>query len=254
MTETTGMTAAPGTTGTDLLSVRDLRAGYAGTTVLDGVDFTVPAGAVVALLGRNGVGKSTFVHTVMGMLKPYSGSIRVDGRELAGAAAHTVARSGVAIVPQGRRVFAPLTVEENLRIAARASKAPRGGGGPWTPERVYELMPRLAERRANRGDQLSGGEQQMLAIGRALLRNPRLLLLDEPSDGLAPAVIDLIAELLEGLRGEGIAAVLVEQDLHLAFRLADEVAVMQKGRIVHRSSTADFRQDRARAHSLLGVG
>jgi branched-chain amino acid transport system ATP-binding protein len=115
-------------------------------------------------------------------------------------------------------------------------------------------MPRLAERRANRGDQLSGGEQQMLAIGRALLRNPRLLLLDEPSDGLAPTVIDLIAELLEGLRGEGIAAVLVEQDLHLAFRLADEVAVMQKGRIVHRSSTADFRQDRSRAHSLLGVG
>ena len=257
MTETTGMTAAAGTTATHLLSVRDLRAGYAGTTVLDGVDFTVPAGAVVALLGRNGVGKSTFVHTVMGMLKPYSGSIRVDGRELAGAAAHTVARSGVAIVPQGRRVFAPLTVEENLRIAARASrasKASRGGGGPWTPERVYELMPRLAERRANRGDQLSGGEQQMLAIGRALLRNPRLLLLDEPSDGLAPAVIDVIAELLEGLRGEGIAAVLVEQDLHLAFRLADEVAVMQKGRIVHRSSTADFRQDRARAHSLLGVG
>jgi branched-chain amino acid transport system ATP-binding protein len=251
MTETTGMTAALGTTGTDLLSVRDLRAGYAGTTVLDGVDFTVPAGAVVALLGRNGVGKSTFVHTVMGMLKPYSGSIRVDGRELAGAAAHTVARSGVAIVPQGRRVFAPLTVEENLRIAARAS---RGGGGPLTLGRVYELMPRLAERRANRGDQLSGGEQQMLAIGRALLRNPRLLLLDEPSDGLAPAVVDLIAELLEGLRGEGIAVVLVEQDLHLAFRLADEVAVMQKGRIVHRSSTDDFRQDRVRAHSLLGVG
>ncbi|MFI6279809.1 ABC transporter ATP-binding protein [Streptomyces sp. NPDC050988] len=249
-----------------MLSVRDLRAGYAGTTVLDGVEFTVPSGTVVALLGRNGVGKTTFVHTVMGMLKPYSGSIRVDGREFAGAPAHTVARGGVAIVPQGRRVFAPLTVEENLRIAVRASRRSResresrgpsasgGGSGPWTVERVYELMPRLAERRANRGDQLSGGEQQMLAIGRALLRNPRLLLLDEPSDGLAPAVVDLIAEVLEGLRGEGIAAVLVEQDLHLAFRLADEVAVMQKGRIVHRSSTADFRQDRDRAHSLLGVG
>jgi branched-chain amino acid transport system ATP-binding protein len=249
---------------TDLLSVRGLHAGYAGTTVLDGVEFTVPAGTVVALLGRNGVGKSTFIHTVMGMLKPYSGSIRVDGRELAGAAAHTVARSGVAIVPQGRRVFAPLTVDENLRIAARGAKAPRGKAptgkvptgarDPWTPELVYELIPRLAERRSHRGDQLSGGEQQMLAIGRALLRNPRLLLLDEPSDGLAPAVIDRIAEVLEGLRGEGIAAVLVEQDLHLAFRLADEVAVMQKGRIVHRSSTADFRQDRDRAHSLLGVG
>ncbi|WP_211369767.1 ABC transporter ATP-binding protein [Nonomuraea turkmeniaca] len=232
----------------DVLSVRDLRAGYAGSTVLDGVDLTVPAGGVVALLGRNGAGKSTFVHTVMGMLKPYSGSIRLGDRELAGAAAHTVARAGVAIVPQGRRVFAPLTVAENLRIAST-----RGRDG-WTPERVYELMPRLAERRDNRGDQLSGGEQQMLAIGRALLRGPRLLLLDEPSDGLAPAVVDQVAELLEGLRGEGIAAVLVEQDLHLAFRLADEVAVMQKGRIVHRSSTADFRADRARAHALLGVG
>ncbi|WP_371584088.1 ABC transporter ATP-binding protein [Streptomyces sp. NBC_01314] len=234
-----------------MLSVRGLRAGYAGTTVLDGVDLTVAAGTVVALLGRNGVGKTTFVHTVMGMLKPYSGSIRVDGRELAGAAAHTVARNRVAIVPQGRRVFAPLTVEENLSLAARAA---RGERGPWTQKRVYALMPRLAERRGNRGDQLSGGEQQMLAIGRALLRNPRLLLLDEPSDGLAPAVVDLIAGVLEGLRGEGIAAVLVEQDLHLAFRLADEVAVMQKGRIVHRSSTTDFRKDRERAHSLLGVG
>ncbi|WP_222871069.1 ABC transporter ATP-binding protein [Nonomuraea sp. PA05] len=232
----------------DLLTVRDLRAGYAGTTVLDGVDLTVPAGAVVALLGRNGAGKSTFVHTVMGLLKPYSGSVRVGDRELAGAAAHTVARAGVAIVPQGRRVFAPLTVAETLALAS-GRRSPS-----WTVERVYELMPGLAERRAHRGDQLSGGEQQMLAIGRALLRDPRLLLLDEPSDGLAPAVVEQVAVVLEGLRGAGIAAVLVEQDLHLAFRLADEVAVMRKGRIVHRSPTAEFRADRARAHALLGVG
>ncbi|MGP4026010.1 ABC transporter ATP-binding protein [Actinomadura sp. 3N407] len=234
---------------TDLLTVRDLHAGYDGTTVLDGVDLDVPAGAVVALLGRNGVGKTTLVHTVMGMLEPYSGSVRVGGRELAGAAAHTVARNGVAIVPQGRRVFAPLTVEENLRIAASRRRR-----GQWTPERIYELMPRLAERRANRGDQLSGGEQQMLAIARALMRNPRLLLLDEPSDGLAPAVVDQVAGLLEGLRDEGIATLLVEQDLHLAFRLAGEVAVMQKGRIVHRCGTEEFRADRDRAHALLGVG
>ncbi|WP_395109071.1 ABC transporter ATP-binding protein [Actinomadura sp. SCN-SB] len=233
---------------TDLLTVRGLSAGYDGTTVLDGVDFTVPAGGVVALLGRNGVGKTTFVHTIMGMIKPYAGSILIGDRELAGAPAHVVARNGVAIVPQGRRVFAPLTVEENLRIAA--GRKP----GRWTPERIYDLMPRLAERRTNRGDQLSGGEQQMLAIGRALLRDPRLLLLDEPSDGLAPAIIDQVAELLEGLRGEGIAAVLVEQDLHLAFRLADDVAVMQKGRIVHRGPLTDFRADRDRAHKLLGVG
>ncbi|HZB33477.1 MAG TPA: ABC transporter ATP-binding protein [Streptosporangiaceae bacterium] len=238
---------------TDLLTVRGLRGGYAGTTVLDGVDFTVPAGTLVALLGRNGAGKTTFVHAVMGMLKPYAGSIRIGGDELAGAPAHIVARNGVAIVPQGRRVFAPLTVEENLRIAARR---PAGAQAPnaWTATRIYELMPRLAERRTHRGDQLSGGEQQMLAIGRALLQNPRLLLLDEPSDGLAPTVVDQVAELLETLRGEGITAVLVEQDLHLAFRLADEVAVMQKGRIVHRGTTADFRRDRGRAHTLLGVG
>jgi branched-chain amino acid transport system ATP-binding protein len=234
---------------TDLLAVHGLCAGYAGTTVLDGVDFTVAEGAVVALLGRNGVGKSTFIHTVMGMLQPYSGSIRVAERELAGAPAHTVARSGVSIVPQGRRVFAPLTVDENLKIAAGRGRK----RGPWVPERIYELMPRLAERRSNRGDQLSGGEQQMLAIGRALLRNPRLLLLDEPSDGLAPAIVDQVADILEDLRDEGIAIVLVEQDLHLAFRLADEVAVMQKGRIVHRGSTAAFRGDRGRAHALLGV-
>ncbi|GAA3597594.1 ABC transporter ATP-binding protein [Nonomuraea rosea] len=235
---------------TDVLTVRDLRAGYDGGTVLDGVDLTVPEGGVVALLGRNGAGKTTLVHTVMGLLKPYSGSIRVGDRDLAGAAPHTVARSGVAIVPQGRRVFAPLTVEENLRLAAGRDRA----GRAWTVRRVYELMPRLAERRGHRGDQLSGGEQQMLAIGRALLRNPRLLLLDEPSDGLAPAVVDDVAVLLEGLRGEGIAALLVEQDLHLAFRLAGEVAVMRKGQIVHRAPTSEFRADRARAHALLGVG
>jgi branched-chain amino acid transport system ATP-binding protein len=241
---------------TDLLTVRDLRGGYAGTTVLDGVDFTVPAGAVVALLGRNGAGKTTFVHTVMGMLKPYAGSIRIGGGEFAGAPAHIVARNGVAIVPQGRRVFAPLTVEENLRIAVRRGAGPQAPNAPhaWTATRIYELMPRLADRRTHRGDQLSGGEQQMLAIGRALLQNPRLLLLDEPSDGLAPTIVDQVADLLETLRGEGITAVLVEQDLHLAFRLADEVAVMQKGRIVHRGTTADFRRDRGRAHTLLGVG
>ncbi|MGW0808270.1 ABC transporter ATP-binding protein [Nonomuraea sp. NPDC002799] len=233
---------------TDVLTVRELRAGYAGTTVLDGVDLTVPEGGVVALLGRNGAGKTTLVHTVMGLLKPYSGSVRIGGRDLTGAAAHTVARGGVAIVPQGRRVFAPLTVAENLGLAARR------GNRTWTPERIYELMPGLAARRTHRGDQLSGGEQQLLAIGRALLRDPRLLLLDEPSDGLAPAAVDQVAGLLGGLRGEGIAALLVEQDLHLAFRLADEVAVMRKGQIVHRSTTADFRADRARAHALLGVG
>jgi branched-chain amino acid transport system ATP-binding protein len=230
------------------LAVAGLRAGYAGTTVLDGVNLTVPAGRVVALLGRNGAGKTTFVHTVMGLHKPYQGSVLVGGTELAGAPAHVVARHGVAIVPQGRRVFAPLTVDEHLRLAARRRT------GTWTVPAVYERIPHLAARRTHRGDQLSGGEQQMLAIGRALLGNPQLLLLDEPSDGLAPVVVEQVTAVLTTLTAEGISAVLVEQNLHLAFQLADQVAVMRKGRIVHQCSTADFQRDRDRAHALLGVG
>jgi branched-chain amino acid transport system ATP-binding protein len=155
----------------------------------------------------------------------------------------------VAIVPQGRRVFAPLTVENNLRIAV-----PRGGSRTWSVERVYELMPRLAERRRHRGDQLSGGEQQMLAIARALLLEPRLLLLDEPSDGLAPAVVEQVVGVVQALRSEGLSVLLVEQDLHAAFALCDRILVMQKGRIVHDSTTREFRSDAERGRRLLGVG
>jgi branched-chain amino acid transport system ATP-binding protein len=233
---------------TALLEVEGLRAGYHGSVVLHGVDLTVPDGGAVALLGRNGVGKSTFLAAVMGLLKPLSGSVRVGGRELAGAPADVVARAGVAIVPQGRRVFADLTVEQNLAIAVR-----RRAAGPWTVERVYRALPRLAERRRHRGDQLSGGEQQLLAIARALLLNPRLLLLDEPSEGLAPVVVAQVTELIAGLRGEGLSVLLVEQDLRAAFALAEEIAVMSKGQIVHRVPTPEFRADPARAHELLGV-
>jgi branched-chain amino acid transport system ATP-binding protein len=231
------------------LVVRGLRSGYAGSTVLDGVDLTVGNGEVVGLLGRNGVGKSTLMSTLVGWVRPTGGSITLDGEELAGAPTHRIARSGVAIVPQGRRVFAPLTVENNLRIAA-----PRGGARNWSVERVYELMPRLAERRRNRGDQLSGGEQQMLAIARALLLEPRLLLLDEPSDGLAPAVVEQVVDVVSTLRQEGLTVLLVEQDLHAAFKLCDRILVMQKGRIVHDSSTREFRSDAERGRRLLGVG
>jgi branched-chain amino acid transport system ATP-binding protein len=234
---------------TALLSVRDLGAGYGGSTVLQGVDFELDAGQVVGLLGRNGVGKSTFVLTVMGMVAPTSGSVRLAGRELAGARPDVIARAGIALVPQGRRIFAPLTVEENLAIGVLRARP-----GPWSMDRVYELMPRLAERRRHRGDQLSGGEQQMLAIGRALVANPVLILLDEPSDGLAPAVVNQVSDLLRTLAAEGASVLLVEQDLHLAFGVCAELAVMDRGRIVHRASTVEFRSDEAAARRLLGVG
>ena len=233
---------------TALLEVQGLRAGYGGSAVLHGVDLTLGEGRAVALLGRNGVGKSTFLWAVMGLLRPSAGSVRLRGRELAGRPANLVARAGVALVPQGRRVFADLTVEQNLQVAAGRRRT-----GPWTPQRVYQVLPQLAERRRHRADQLSGGEQQMLAIARALLLNPSLLLLDEPSDGLAPAVVARVGQLLGELRDQGLSVLLVEQDLRSAFAVADEVAVMRKGEIVHRAPTLEFRSDAALAARLLGV-
>jgi branched-chain amino acid transport system ATP-binding protein len=215
-----------------------------------GVDLDLEEGQVLALLGRNGVGKTTLLHAVVGFLRARSGSVSLDGRELGAAPAHEVARAGIALVPQGRRIFSRLTVDENLRLPLRAAaRRP----GPWTVERVYELLPRLRERQRNRGNELSGGEQQMLAIGRALVANPRVLLFDEPSEGLAPLIVDLVTDTIAGLRERGLSAIVVEQNLHVAVTLADRVAIMTKGEISYRATTQEFRGDRATAQALLGV-
>jgi branched-chain amino acid transport system ATP-binding protein len=230
-----------------LLVVSGLVSGYDGGRVIDDVAFEIAAGETVALLGRNGVGKTTLLESVMGMVRASAGSVEVGGVELRGRAPSAASRAGVAIVPQGRRIFAPLTVEENLRIAIRK-------GGDWSMSDVLALMPRLAERRRHLGSQLSGGEQQMLSIGRALLSSPRLLLLDEPSDGLAPAVVQQVGTVIRELSERGLAMLIVEQDLRLAFDVSDRVLVMAKGAIVHRDTTVGFRRDGARARELLGLG
>ena len=230
-----------------LLDVRDLVSGYDRSTVLAGVDLSVDAGATLALLGRNGAGKSTLVMTLAGLVPVTSGSITLDGVELAGRRADVIARAGVALVPQGRRVWSTLTVAEHLSLAERSRR------GTWTVDGILDLLPRLRERRTHLAGQLSGGEQQMLAVARALLTNPRLVLLDEPSDGLAPAIVEQVGSVITTMRAEGVAVLLVEQDLHLAFGVADEVAVMARGEIVHRVPTADFRRDPDTAQRLLGV-
>ncbi|MDQ3464315.1 MAG: ABC transporter ATP-binding protein [Actinomycetota bacterium] len=231
-----------------LLEVRGLRAGYKQGTVLQGVDLDLDSGRVLGLLGRNGVGKSTLVSTLMGLLRPSAGSVTLHGVMLAGRRADVIARSGVALVPQGRRVWANLTVQEHLTLAARRRRSTA-----WTEQRVIALLPRLDERRGQQAATLSGGEQQMLAIARALLTGPRLMLMDEPSEGLAPAIVEQIAGAITGMRDEGVAVLLVEQDLHLAFSVCSDVAVMDRGVIAHRATTADFRRDPGTAHRLLGV-
>ena len=233
---------------TPLLEIRGLRAGYGMSVVLHGVDLTLERGEVVAVLGRNGVGKTTLIHAIMGLVRPSSGSVKLDGNELAGRPPHVIARHGIALVPQGRRIFSRLTVEENLKLGRRPAN-----GHAWDLDRVYDFLPRLRERRRHRGNQLSGGEQQMLAIGRALLANPRLLLFDEPSEGLAPILVDQITDTIVRLREEGISAIVVEQNLHVAFALAEQVNIVSKGEIAYRRTTEEFRHDRETAHSLLGV-
>jgi branched-chain amino acid transport system ATP-binding protein len=235
---------------TALLEIADVHAGYEAGDILHGIELTLEEGQVLALLGRNGVGKTTLMHAIVGFVRPRAGSVRLDGRELARRSPHEIARAGIALVPQGRRIFSRLSVEENLKLARRAAGVEKAR---WTLESVYELLPRLAERRRHRGNELSGGEQQMLAIGRALLANPRVLLFDEPSEGLAPLLVDRIVETIAALREEGLSAILVEQNLHVALALGDSVAIMTKGEVVYRGTNAEFRRSPETAREQLGV-
>jgi branched-chain amino acid transport system ATP-binding protein len=227
------------------LSVRGLHAYYGASHVLQGVDLDVAEGEAVALLGRNGAGKTTTISAIVGFVRARGGSIRLGDREIAGAAPHVTARAGIALVPQGRRIFGDLTVAENLTLTARQ--------GRWSLERVLELFPALARRLANRGDQLSGGEQQMLAIGRALMRDPEVLLLDEPSEGLAPRLVDQVRDALTRLRDGGLALLLVEQNIALATSVASRVYVMNKGAIVFSGTPAELASQREVEARYLGI-
>jgi branched-chain amino acid transport system ATP-binding protein len=235
---------------TSLLEIEGVYAGYDTGDVLHGVDLELEQGQVLALLGRNGVGKTTLMHSIVGFNRPRAGSIRLGGRELVGESSHQIARAGIALVPQGRRIFSRLSVEENLKLARHAAGS---HDARWTLEAVYDLLPALGERRRHRGNQLSGGEQQMVAIGRALLANPRVLLFDEPSEGLAPLLVDRITRTIASLREEGLSAILVEQNLHVALALADAVAIMTKGEIVYRGTNEEFRRSPETARMELGV-
>ena len=228
-----------------LLRTAGLDAWYGTSQVLQSVDVAVDPGSVVVLLGRNGVGKTTLVHALMGLVSR-RGEIVFDGERIDGRRTDEIARRGLGLVPQGRRVFGSLSVDENLQISHR-------GKGDWTVERVYGLLPELARRPRQSAGTLSGGEQQMLALGRALVGNPKMLVLDEPFEGLAPLVIERIAEILRELKGLDIPALLVEQNLATSLALADEVLFMDRGQIVHTAAPAELRKDKQLVQRFMGV-
>jgi len=230
----------------DVLELDRVDAYYGPSWILKGVSFRVPDGGVVALLGRNGAGKSTTLKTIVGLVAPRTGTVRFDGSVIGGQPPHAINRRGVAYVPEERRIFGDLTVDEHLAIAARS--------GAWPRERLFDLFPALKPLRERRGRYLSGGEQQMLAIARALATGPRLLLLDEPSQGLAPVVVDAVIGSVETMRNEGLAILLVEQNVELALGVADRAVVIDQGAIVFDGTSDELRSRHDLQSTYLGVG
>ncbi len=229
-----------------ILEVSDLHAFYGKSHILHGVSLDMNEGELVTLLGRNGAGKSTTIRSLMGLMKSMKGSVKMFGHEVAGWTPFKIAGSGVGYVPEGRRVFPNLTVDENLKVPIQRP-------GPWNPQKVYELFPRLAERKGNKGRQLSGGEQEMLSIGRALVLNPKLLFLDEPSQGLAPLIVRDVFNIVVKMRNEGMSVLLVEQNVRAAVEIADRAFVLDDGQVVYEGPAAEFAKDEERVRALAGA-
>jgi branched-chain amino acid transport system ATP-binding protein len=237
-----------------MLEVRDVHSYHGDAYVLHGVSLSVPERGIVALLGRNGMGKTTLIRSVMGLRPPIvrEGAITYRGASLRGLPPHEIARKGLGLVPQGRRLFASLTVTEHLAICPRPASR-RDGASRWTAERIFELFPRLGERRQHRGNQLSGGERQMLAIARALMLDPEMLLMDEPTEGLAPVMVQLVEATLLKLKEAGLSILLVEQNLRSALSVADSVFVLETGTVVYTGAASALAADKETMHRYLGV-
>jgi len=228
------------------LEARGLHTYYGKSHILHGVTIEVAAGKITALLGRNGAGKTTTLRSLMGLTPPREGRVTIFGTETTSWPTYRIAQLGVGYVPEGRRIFANLSVEENLKV-------PLERGGPWTMQRIFELFPRLDERRQSRGRQLSGGEQEMLSIARALLLNPKLLILDEPSQGLAPLIVREVFRIVARMREEGISVLLVEQNARMSLEIADHAYVLDDGAIVHSGPAKELAADEARVRALAGA-
>lgn len=225
-----------------ILELRDVHSYYDKSHILNGVGLSVAQGTSVCLLGRNGVGKSTTMKTIMGMLNPKErckteGSFQFEGKELAGMKSHAIARLGIAYVPQGRHIFPTLSTEENLKVAARVGV---DGSSKWNLEAVYQFFPRLEERRDSKGDKLSGGEKQMLAVARGLMQNPKMMLLDEITEGLAPIIVDQLASMVQNLIAEGVTILIAEQNVKFAMKVSSDCYILERGAIVHHQATNEL--------------